>query len=141
MEEIVKKVIIFMRAGSIEANPPLSTILGNLGLNTNNFCKEFNDFSKELPNYFLLKVEVSIFNDRSFKFFINEPSSTLLINLVLKKNYVKIKKSGGIKINEINVINLFDFLLISKFKFGSINEKFLRMLYSSVLSSGIKIIK
>ena len=42
-----KKVSIYLRAQMAESGPPLGTVLGNLGVNTVKFCKEFNDFTKD----------------------------------------------------------------------------------------------
>ena len=49
-------LIMYIRANMAEAGPPLGTTLGNVGVNTLKFCKEFNEFSKDLPNFFILKV-------------------------------------------------------------------------------------
>jgi len=48
----------FLISGSAEPAPPLGTILGNLGVNTIQFCEEFNLYTKNLPNYFYLKVAI-----------------------------------------------------------------------------------
>ena len=65
-----------------ESGPPLGTILGNLGINTVKFCKEFNDFTKELPTYFLLKVKIKILEDKSFNFNVALPSTGSIIGLL-----------------------------------------------------------
>ena len=54
------KFSMFLRAKNVDSGPPLSTILGNYGVNTIAFCKEFNEFTKELPNYFLLEIKLRI---------------------------------------------------------------------------------
>jgi len=46
---------IYIRSNSAEAVPPLGTTLGNIGVNALKFCKEFNEFTKDLPNYFFIK--------------------------------------------------------------------------------------
>ena len=61
----------YLMSQKAEAVPPLGTILGNIGVNTIKFCDEFNNYTKELPNYFLLKVYIIIFENKTFKFFIN----------------------------------------------------------------------
>jgi len=62
--------------------PPLGTILGNIGVNTINFCDEFNNYTKNLPNYFLLQVKIDIYENKSFKFFIKRSQTGFLINLL-----------------------------------------------------------
>lgn len=58
----------FLMSNKAEAVPPLGTILGNIGVNTIKFCEEFNTFTKDLPNYILVKVIIHILYNRSFKF-------------------------------------------------------------------------
>jgi len=58
----------YLMSHNAEPIPPLGTILGNLGVNTMKFCEEFNFFTKNLPNYFLLAVSISIYDNKSFTF-------------------------------------------------------------------------
>lgn len=51
----------FLMSQKAEAVPPLGTILGNIGVNTIKFCDEFNIYTKDLSNYFLLKVIILIY--------------------------------------------------------------------------------
>jgi len=68
--------------------PPLGTILGNIGVNTINFCEEFNNYTKNLPSYYLVQTKIDIFENKSFKFFIKESPTGFLLNLLKfeKKN-------------------------------------------------------
>jgi len=118
----------------VEAGPPLSTILGNYGSNTTSFCKEINDFTKELPNYLLLEVEIIINVDKTVSFFIKEPSITLLLKLVAVNTETFYKGQGGYKVNFVKSLNLNDIYLISKFKFGFYNEKTLRIIVGIIKS-------
>ncbi|NCQ52385.1 hypothetical protein GW796_10995 [archaeon] len=81
-ESKVKKVSLYIRAGSAEAGPPLGTVLGNLGVNSSKFCKEFNAFTENLPNYFKLKVEISVYENRNFLFKVHFPSTASFISLL-----------------------------------------------------------
>jgi len=62
------KLTLYIRSNSAESGPPLGTTLGNIGVNTLKFCKEFNEFTQDLPNYFLLKVVITISENKSFIF-------------------------------------------------------------------------
>src|ERR1700742_4860895 len=115
------KFSMFLRSKNVDSGPPLSTILGNYGVNTIAFCKEFNEFTKELPNYFLLEVIIVINSDRTFNFSIKEPTIAFLLKLVVKKIEIFKKGSGGLKVDYIKIINLKDIYLISKFKYNSYN--------------------
>src|SRR3954464_11365947 len=86
-------LIIYIKAGQAESGPPLGTILGNIGVQTVKFCKEFNEFTKELPSYFLLKVKIIIEENKSFTFSVEMPSVGFIISLLKKEE--KIKKKDG----------------------------------------------
>ena len=129
------KFSMFLRARNIDSGPPLSTILGNFGVNTMAFCKEFNEFTKELPNYFLLEVVIVINDDRTYNFVIKEPTVAFLLKLVSFKTGIFNKGSGGFKIEYIKVLKLKDIYLISLFKFNSFNIMFLKTIYGTLLSS------
>ncbi len=109
---------LYIRAKSAETGPPLGTVLGNLGINAVKFCKEFNEFTKELPSYFLLKVKILIFEDRSYSFSILSPTTGFILMFVkLKINMdftLKIKK--GVK----NTISLKNVVQLAKFKFPNL---------------------
>jgi len=81
----------FLISKNAEPLPPLGTILGNLGVNTVKFCEEFNNFTKNLPNYFLLKVIIYILDNRSFKFKILFPTTTFILNILKFEKTIKIK--------------------------------------------------
>ena len=67
--EIKNKLNIYILAQQADAGPPLGTILGNLGVNSTNFCKEFNSYTQDLPNFLILSVTIHVFNNKSYKFF------------------------------------------------------------------------
>jgi large subunit ribosomal protein L11 len=129
------KFSMFLRAGVVDSGPPLSTILGNFGVNTIGFCKELNEFTKKLPTYFLLEVIVIINNDRTYTFSINEPSVGFLLKLVSIKAPILKKGPGGIKTVFIKVIKLKDIYLITFFKYGNLHLKNLKSVYGTLLSS------
>lgn len=85
---------IFIRSQSADPAPPLGTVLGNLGVNTVAFCTSFNMLTKNIPNYFLLKTIIYIYENKSTNFIINLPSTGFILNLL------KFQKSIKIKIND-----------------------------------------
>jgi len=86
-------LILYIKAGQAESGPPLGTILGNIGVQTVKFCKEFNEFTKDLPTYFLLKVQIIIPENKNFTFSVEMPSIGFIIHLLKKEE--KIKKKDG----------------------------------------------
>jgi ribosomal protein L11 len=130
----LNKFSICLRIGSIESGPPLSTILGNFGINTIKFVKDLNDYTSELPTYFLLVVNVVISSDRTYKFNISEPSVTQFLRILSKKKQIFILSQGGYKTVDIKVIDIRDVFFISRIKFNNEDESSLRMLYGSISS-------
>lgn len=85
------KIITYIRAKSAESGPPLGTTLGNIGVNAIKFCKDFNEFTSELPSYFLLKVEINVFENKSYIFSIFLPSIGYFISILKKEEIIKDK--------------------------------------------------
>lgn len=101
------------------------------------FCKEFNEFTKELPNYFLLKVTIIITENKSFTFSVDLPSIGFIISLLKKEDIFK-DKNGTTQ--HVSYILLEDFLKIAKFKFPNYDlKKSLKIIKGSLLSANISI--
>lgn len=83
------KIITYIRANTAESGPPLGTTLGNIGINAIKFCKEFNEYTQDLPNYFLLKVQINIFENKSYTFLIFLPSIGYFISILKKEEIIK----------------------------------------------------
>lgn len=131
------KLVLYIRANSAKSGPPLGTTLGNIGVNTTKFCKEFNDYTNELPNYFLLKVTIIITENKSFTFSVDLPSVGFIISMLKKEE--SIKDINGV-IKNTSYILLEDFLKIAKFKFPNYDlKKSLKIIKGSLLSAKIVI--
>ncbi len=129
------KLVIYIRANSAKSGPPLGTTLGNIGVNTMKFCKEFNEYTKDLPNYFLLKVTIIITENKSFTFSVELPSVGFIISLLKKEEIFK-DKNGTTQ--HVNYITLEEFLKIAKFKFPNYDlKKSLKIIKGSLLSANI----
>lgn len=68
--EVLHELTIYIRSQSAEATPPLGTVLGNLGVNSIKFCKEFNEFTQDLAPYITLGVSITVMENRSYSFLI-----------------------------------------------------------------------
>jgi len=90
MKQIIHTICIFIRSQQAEIGPPLGTVLGNLGLNATKFCKEFNDLTQELPSYFLLRVAIHIFDDKSFSIEVDTPTVGFILSLLKFERIVKV---------------------------------------------------
>lgn len=85
----VKKIYILSQKA--DPSPPLGTVLGNLGVNTNTFCTSFNIFTKELPCYFSLKVIIYVHENRSTTFVVSLPSVGYILSLLKYSKLVKVR--------------------------------------------------
>jgi len=140
-KDVVKFFSIGLRMGKIEAGPPLSTILGNVGINTVKFCKELNEFTKDLPFYFLLEVKIYIYADKTYKFLVCEPSAALMLRLVSVKKEIKVQISGGYKSKLVDAVKIEDIFLVSFFKFDNCLENSLKSIYGTVSSLNLYVIE
>ncbi len=117
--ELKHFITIYVYSNNAEAGPPLGTVLGNLGVNAVKFCKEFNEFTSELPSYFLLGVSISIFEDRSYKFFVKSPSIGYIISLL---KFERIVKKNGRDFTE-HCVFFDDMIKLALFKFPNYSVK------------------
>jgi large subunit ribosomal protein L11 len=137
MENVIIRLTLYIRANNAESGPPLGTTLGNIGVNTIKFCKEFNEFTKDLPNYFLLRVSIIIAENKGFTFTVSLPSIGFLIFLLKKEEVLK-NKDGIITNN--SYIYLEDLLKLAKFKFPNYNiKKSSKIIKGSLLSANINV--
>lgn len=135
--ELKHKVSIYIFANSAESGPPLGTVLGNLGVNTVKFCKEFNEFTNGLPSYFLLGVSISIFEDRTYKFSITLPPIGYIISLL--KFERTIKKNGRDAIEHCIYVD--DIIKLALFKFPNYSMKrSFSIVLGTVKSAGLSVI-
>jgi len=139
--EILKTFSIFLRSNKVEAGPPLSTILGNFGINTVKFVKDFNDYTKDLPDYFLLIVYVTIFNDKTYSFNFNKPNISLLLRLMSFDKDFLVKGSGGYRPQKYKVIKLEDIIYISFFSYGYFNNNTLSIILGTINSMDLYVIE
>src|ERR1700729_2976873 len=82
-----KKVLavgkIQLEAGSTPPAPPVGTALGPHGVQTMEFCKQYNA-ATENQRGTIVPVEITIYEDRSFSFVLKTPPTPSLIREVTK---------------------------------------------------------
>jgi len=108
---------IFIRAGTADPSPPLGTVLGNLGVNTVSFCTSFNLFTKSLPNYFVLKVNIFIYENRSTTFLVNLPSTGYFLNLLKFEKVIKVRVFDKYHDKNVFSIRLLEVIKLARLKF------------------------
>jgi large subunit ribosomal protein L11 len=71
-------VKIQLPAGAATPAPPVGTALGPHGVQTMEFCKQYNA-ATESQRGTIIPVEITIYEDRSFTFVLKTPPTTFLI--------------------------------------------------------------
>jgi len=77
-KKITEKFKMMIPAGSANPSPPVGPALGQRGVNIMEFCKAFNEATKDKMG-FKIPVEVTVYADRSFTFVTKQPPASDLI--------------------------------------------------------------
>lgn len=77
-KKITGKFKMIIAAGAANPSPPVGPALGQRGLNIMEFCKAFNEKSKDKMG-FKVPVIITIYSDKSFSFEIKQPPASMLI--------------------------------------------------------------
>lgn len=81
-KKIVKQIKLQVEAGKANPAPPVGPALGQAGLNIMEFCKQFNERTK---NQMGMKIPVVItaYSDKSFTFITKSPPAAVLVKKAL----------------------------------------------------------
>ncbi len=82
-KEITGTLKLQIPAGKANPAPPVGTALGPKGINIGEFCKQYNDATKDRIGD-IIPVIITIYKDRSFSFVTTEPPVSRLILKALK---------------------------------------------------------
>jgi large subunit ribosomal protein L11 len=97
---IVTQIKLQIPGGEANPAPPVGPALGQQGLNIMEFCKAFNEKTKDSPGL-VLPVVISVYEDRSYTFIIKTPPASVLIKKALKLEKGS-SEPNKIKAGEIN---------------------------------------
>ncbi len=79
MAKEVKSVVkLQIPAGKANPAPPVGPALGQAGVNIQDFCSKFNEETKDQMGN-VIPVEITVFEDRSFKFVTKTPPAADLL--------------------------------------------------------------
>jgi large subunit ribosomal protein L11 len=80
-KEVVKVVKLAIEAGKANPAPPVGPALGQAGVNIMEFCKQFNDRTKDKKGP--VPVIINVFKDKSFEFVTKISPTSYLIKQAL----------------------------------------------------------
>jgi len=89
MKKIKAIVKIQIPAGQATPAPPVGPALAPHGLNISEFCKKFNDVTKDQIGW-TLPLEITIYEDRTYDFKVKQPPASELL-----KRAAGIEKGSG----------------------------------------------
>jgi len=79
MAKKIKTVLkLQLEAGKANPAPPVGTALGPQGINIQEFCKQFNEATKDMTGD-VVPAEITIFEDRTFSFVLKTPPASALL--------------------------------------------------------------
>jgi large subunit ribosomal protein L11 len=77
-KKVVGEIKLQIPAGKANPSPPVGPALGQRGVNIMEFCKAFNEKTKDMMG-FNIPVVITVYSDRSFTFITKKPPATDLI--------------------------------------------------------------
>jgi large subunit ribosomal protein L11 len=119
-KKITAVVKIQLPAGGATPAPPVGTALGPHGIQTMEFCKQYNA-ATEAQKGTVIPVEISIYDDRSFTFILKTPPTPVLLRqaagidkgakiagreTVATVSMAQIEEIANIKIKDLNTDDL-----------------------------------
>lgn len=139
-KKVKTQIKLYCPAGQANPAPPVGPALGQHGLNIMEFCKSFNDKTKDQQGI-ILPVVITVYEDRSFSFIIKSPPCSVL----LKKEANIAKASGEPNKEKVAKITKEQAINIAKKKMTDLNtndiEAAVRIVEGTARSMGIDIEK
>jgi large subunit ribosomal protein L11 len=140
VKELVTKIKLQVPGGQANPAPPIGPALGQHGLNIMEFCKQFNERTKDRPGVVLPAV-ISVFKDKSFTFILKSPP----VANALKKAAGLAKASPEPGRNIIGKVTREEVAEIAKTKMSDFNtaklESAIRLVEGTARSMGLEIVE
>lgn len=137
-KEIKAKLKLQLDAGKANPAPPVGTALGPHGVNIAEFCKQFNDATKEMIGD-VVPAEITIFADRSFTFILKTPP----VSALLKKAAGVEKGAKNPLTEKVGTVSRADVRAIAERKMPDLNadtqEAAEKIVEGTARSMGIKV--
>ena len=138
-KKVVEVLKLQIPAGKANPSPPVGPALGQRGINIMEFCKAFNEKTKDMMGY-IIPVEITVYSDRSFTFITKQPPVT---DLLKKAAGIQKGSSNPLK-NKVGKITKAQLKEIAEKKMPDLNtddiEAAMRTIAGSARSMGIEIV-
>ena len=139
-KKVTKVVKLQVLAGKATPAPPVGPALGQAGVNIMAFVKEFNERTAKQAG-FIIPVEITVFEDRSFTFITKTPPAAVL----LKKAAGIEKASGEPNKTKVAKVSRAKAQEIAKTKMEDLNaadlEAATRMIEGTARSMGVEVVE
>lgn len=137
-KQIKAKIKLQIPAGAANPAPPVGPALGQQGVNIMDFCKKFNDVTKDKQGL-IIPVVLTVFEDRTFTFILKSPPCSIL----LKRSANLAKGSGVPNKEKVGSVTKSQVSEIAKLKMDDLNtanvEQAMRIVEGTARSMGIEI--
>ena len=137
-KKVTGNIKLNIPAGKGTPSPPVGPALGQAGINMMEFLKKYNEMTAPQMG-FVLPVEITVYEDRSYSFVVKQPLATDLI-----------KRAAGIttgaanpKMDKAGVLTKDKLRDVAKLKLADLNtddeEMAMRIIAGSARSMGVRI--
>ncbi|MFP6283825.1 50S ribosomal protein L11 [Helicobacter pylori] len=115
-KKVVGEIKLQIPAGKANPSPPVGPALGQRGVNIMEFCKAFNERTKDMGS-FNIPVIITVYQDKSFTFITKKPPVTDLIkkasgvekgsdnplkNKIAKLTHEQVEEIAQLKMEDLN---------------------------------------
>jgi len=115
-KDVTNVIKLQLPAGQATPAPPVGPALGQAGINIGEFCRQFNEKTKDSPGM-IFPVLVTVFKNKSFSFELKTPPAAVLI----RKEVGLAKGSGEPNRNKVGTIKKSQVRKIAELKMPDLN--------------------